>query len=78
MSHAEIIAELPKLSREERLDILNRLSATLEEDEQPKNGGPSEAEKKLLDQEWEEYQRDKDPGTPWREFIAELRSEGRP
>jgi hypothetical protein len=57
------------------LDIFNRLSAALDDAQRHKIGVPSEAEKRVLDREWEEYQRDKDPGTPWREFIAELRNE---
>ncbi len=44
MSKAEILGELPKLSREERREILDRLWA-LEED-----SGPSEGERRLLEE----------------------------
>jgi hypothetical protein len=73
MSHAEIVAELPNLSPEERQDIYDRLRA-LQARELGVPDRPSEAEKRLLDQEWEDYQRDKNTGTPWREVMAELRA----
>jgi hypothetical protein len=36
----------------------------------------SEAEKKLLDRELDEYEREKDAGIAWREAIAQLRARG--
>jgi ribosome recycling factor len=75
MSHAEILVELPKLTQEERQDVLNHLWKLQEHDLLTGNG-PSDAEKRLLDQELEDYERDKESGTPWREVIAELRARG--
>jgi hypothetical protein len=72
MSTAEILAELPKLKAQERAQVLQRLWELQEKDLQ--NAGPSEQEKKILDQALAEFERDPNPGTPWREALQAIRS----
>ena len=69
MSVAEILAELPRLSAEERAEILHRL-CDLEE-----AGGPTAGEKSLLDNAQAEYEADRFEGIPWQEVEARLRGE---
>ena len=73
MSTAEIIAELPKLKAEERARVLQRLWE-LQEEDLLQSASPSEAEKKMLDQALAEYERDGDPGAPWRQALQRIRS----
>jgi hypothetical protein len=73
MSKAEILAELPKLAPEERRQIYDRL-CELQEQDLLQGAGPSEAEKKLLDAALAEYEKDANPGRPWREVLADLRA----
>lgn len=73
MSKAEILAELPTLSPEDRAEIFDRLSH-LQDADLIAGIGPSEAEKKLLDAEWEQFQRDGDMGRPFDEVMRELRA----
>jgi hypothetical protein len=73
MSKAEILAELPTLKAEERQQVFQRL-CELQEDDLLHGIGPSENEKKLLDQAIAEFQRDGNPGTPWREVLRRIRS----
>jgi putative addiction module component (TIGR02574 family) len=67
MSKAEILGELPKLSREDRSEILDRLWALEEE------AGPSEREKLLLEEAQAAYDADPTAGAPWAEVQARLR-----
>jgi hypothetical protein len=67
MSKAEILGELPKLSREERREILDRLWALEEE------SGPSEGERRLLEEAQAAYDADRNAGAPWSEVQARLR-----
>jgi len=73
MSKAEILAELPKLKAEERTQVLERL-CELQEDDLLRGVGPTEEEKKLLDEALAEFERDVDPGIPWREALRRIRS----
>lgn len=72
MSKADIIEQLPKLQPAERRELLDRLYDLCERDlfdgEQP-----SAAEKALLDQELEDYEKDRAPGEPWEQVEARLR-----
>jgi hypothetical protein len=77
MSKSEILAELPKLAADERTQIFARL-CELEEADILRGAGPSEEEKKLLDAALAEYERDGNPGTPWREALRSIRSAGTP
>ena len=73
MSKSEILAELPNLKAEEREQVLQRL-CELQEDDLIHGVGPSEAEKKMLDEALAEFERDGDVGTPWREALRRIRS----
>ena len=71
MSHAEILAELPKLKVEERQELLERL-CELQDQDLLKGHGPTENEKKLLDAESEQFERDGDLGQPWQDVLREI------
>jgi hypothetical protein len=73
MSNAEILAQLPKLKAEERAQVYQRLWE-LQEQDLLHGIGPTEEEKKLLDQALAEFKRDGNPGTPWREVLQRIRS----
>ena len=73
MSNAEIMAELPKLKAEERAEVFQRL-CELQEQDLLRGVGPTEEEKKLLDQALGEFERDGNSGTPWREALQRIRS----
>jgi putative addiction module component (TIGR02574 family) len=66
MSKAEILAELPRLTPEDRAEILNRLWDMEER-------GPTEHEKAVLNEAQAAYDADSSPGTPWREVEARMR-----
>jgi len=73
MSKAEILAELPLLKAEERSQVFQRLCELQEED--LRHGiGPSPKEKQILDQALADFQRDGNPGTPWRETLRRIRA----
>ncbi len=67
MSKAEILGELTKLSRDDRREILDRLWALEEE------SGPSETERRLLEEAQAAYDADRNAGAPWAEVQARLR-----
>ena len=67
MSKTEILAELPKLSAQDRGEILAHLWR-LEE-----NAGPTEREKALLNEAQAAYDANPDAGRPWSEVEARLR-----
>ena len=67
MSTAEILAELPRLSAQERAEILDRLWRM--EDA----AGPTEREKALLNEAQAAYDADPHAGAPWRDVEARLR-----
>jgi putative addiction module component (TIGR02574 family) len=67
MSKAEILAELPRLSPEERAEILDRLWG-LEE-----AAGPTDHEKAVLNEAQAAYDSDPSAGAPWRDVEARLR-----
>ena len=71
MSKAEIVAALPGLSPGERAEILDQLWRLEEED--ALRQGPATHEKKLLDQELSDYQKNPDAVTPWKVAEARLR-----
>jgi hypothetical protein len=77
MSKAEILAELPKLRPEERDQVFQRL-CELQEGDILEGNPPDFAERKLLDEALVEFQRDGDPGTPWRTVLQRLRSNHTP
>lgn len=73
MSKVEILEELPKLTREERKEVLLRLTeldGSLWLDE----GDPlTDAEKALLDARLAAYESDPDAGSSWAEVEARIR-----
>ena len=71
MSKAEILAELPKLTAEDRDDILNQLWSLEEQDALRR--GPSAQEKALLDAELADCAANPNAGSPWVEVQARLR-----
>lgn len=73
MSKAEILTELPKLDSGELQEIHDRILQL--EEEQLLNGRvkPSEDERKLLDRELTEYERDPDAGSSWEKVQARLK-----
>jgi len=73
MSKADILAELPKLRIDERDQVLRRL-CELQEEDIVRGAGPNAAEKRILDEALAEFERDGNPGTPWREVLLRLRS----
>ena len=77
MSKSEILAELPKLRAEDRSEVFERL-CQLQEEDLLQGVGPTEAEKRLLDEALAEYRRDGDAGTPWREALRQMLASGRP
>ncbi len=69
MSKAEIMAALPKLSAHERGEILEKLWH-LEE-----AFGPTDQEKKLLNEAQAAYDANPTAGAPWSEVEAKLRKQ---
>lgn len=67
MSKAEILAELPKLSPQERGEILAQLWRMEEA------SGPTLPEKALLDEAQAEYDANPSAGAPWSEVENRLR-----
>jgi hypothetical protein len=76
MSKAEILAGLSKLALEERTQVFQKL-CELEEQDILRGEGPTDSEKKILDDALTQFQRDGNPGTPWREVLQRLRSSKR-
>ena len=73
MSKSEILAELPNLKPEERNQVFERL-CELQERDLLTGVGPTIEEKKLLDECLARFERDGDPGTPWRDVLSRVRS----
>jgi len=73
MSKAEILEELPKLSPRERSQLFARL-AELHEADLIGADEPTTFERQALDDALAEFERDGDPGKPWRDVLRELRS----
>lgn len=67
MSKAEILAEVAKLSPEDRREIIERLWRIEE------GSGPSSHEKALLDEAQADYEANPQAGSPWPEVQARLR-----
>ena len=67
MSKGEILSELPKLSRSERAEILDRLWQMEEA------AGPSDWEKAALNEAQASYDANPSAGAPWSDVHARLR-----
>jgi len=73
MSKVEILEELPRLTREERKEVLLRL-AQLDGDLWLDDDPLTDAEKALLDARLAAYERDPDTGSSWAEVEARMRA----
>jgi putative addiction module component (TIGR02574 family) len=74
MSKVEILVELPKLTTEERKEILLKL-AELDGDSWLDAEEPlTDAEKALLEARLAAYEKDPDSGSSWTEVEARIRS----
>ena len=69
MSKAEILSELPRLSADERAEILETLWQ-LEE-----AGGPTGRERAILNEAQAAYDAEPSAGSTWREVEARLRAQ---
>ncbi|HEV2436365.1 MAG TPA: addiction module protein [Verrucomicrobiae bacterium] len=76
MSKVEILAELPKLGVADRREIFDHLCDLEERD--LLNGSVTPEEKALLDRELEEYRRNPDAGSSWKEVEPRIRKPSRP
>jgi putative addiction module component len=74
MSKAEILAELPKLTRGDRAEIRRKL-VELDGDRWLDDDEPlTEAEKALLDARLAAYEKDPEAGSSWEEVEARIRT----
>ena len=73
MSHAEILSELSKLKADERSEVFQRL-CELQEEDLLRGLGPTDVEKKSLDEALAEFRRNQNFGRPWREILRKIRS----
>jgi hypothetical protein len=72
MSKAQILEELPKLRPEERNELLDRLHELAEKDLLT-GVAISPEEKAFLDREWQEFEKQPENGSSWREVAARIR-----
>ena len=71
MSKAEILAELPKLTREERREVVKKVHE-IDGDDWLDEGELSYAEKALLEARLAEHERNPGSAIPWSAFEARL------
>ena len=71
MTKAEILNGLAHLQADERRQVFDRL-CELEEQDLLCGIGPTNQEKQVLDEAFAEFERDGDPGTPWRNALQRL------
>ena len=74
MNKAEILAELPNLSAEDRAEIRAKLDE-LAGREWVDDGELSEEDKRALDEAIVEYEKNPNAGTPWEEVKAQIQAE---
>ncbi len=73
MSKAEILQELPKLTKDERFEIRVKL-AEMDSDGWLDEDDPlTDEEKKLIEARLEAHEKDPKSSIPWEEFEARLR-----
>lgn len=73
MSKAEIVAELPKLTREEREEIRLKLAELDGQDWLDEDAPLTDAEKALLETRMRAHEEDPGAAVPWEEFEARLK-----
>jgi hypothetical protein len=71
MNAAEILNDLPKLSPGDRSHVFARL-AELHEADLLSGAEASPGEREALDAALKDYERDGDPGRPWREVLQQM------
>ena len=71
MSKADILAELPKLTREDRREVVSKIHE-LDGDDWLDEGELSAEEKSLLEARLAEHERNPGAAIPWSEFEARL------
>ncbi len=76
MSKMEILAELPRLGVADRREIFDHLCDLEERD--LLTGGATPEERAMLDRELEEYRRNSDAGSSWKEVEPRIRKPSRP
>jgi hypothetical protein len=76
MSKAQILEELPKLTVSDRSQLFTRL-AELHETDLVDGSSPTSAERQALDEAFAEFERDPNPGEPWREVFRQIRESRR-
>lgn len=72
MSKSEILNDLPRLSASDRSHVFARL-AELHEADLLSGCEPSPTERAALDAALAEFERDSDPGQPWRDVLRQIR-----
>jgi hypothetical protein len=73
VSKAEILAELPNLKADERTQVFERL-CELQERDLLQGLGPTDEEKRLLDEALADFERDGKRGEPWREVLRRIQA----
>jgi len=76
MSKAQILEELPKLSPSDRSQLFARL-AELHEADLLDEDSPSPSERRALDEALTAFERDRNPGEPWRDVFRKIRESRR-
>jgi hypothetical protein len=76
MSKTQILEELPRLTARDRSQLFARL-AEIHEADLLDGEAPACAEQKALDAAFAEFQKDRNPGEPWREVFREIRKSHR-
>lgn len=76
MSKAEILEQLPKLTPVDRSQLFARL-AELHEADLISSETPTADERKILDEALAEFERDRNPGEPWRDVLHRIRESKR-
>ena len=76
MSKAQILEELPRLTAGDRSQLFARL-AELHEADLLNDGSPAPAERQALDEALAEFEKDRNPGEPWRNVFREIRNSRR-
>jgi hypothetical protein len=76
MSKAQILEELPLLTVGDRSQLFARL-AELHETDLVDGSSPTSAERRALDEAFAEFERDPNPGEPWRKVFRQIRESRR-
>jgi hypothetical protein len=76
MSKTQILEELPRLTVSDRSQLFARL-AELHEADLLDGGAPTPAERQALDEAFAEFEKDRNPGEPWRDVFRQIRKSSR-